>query len=142
MGNSKNPSESEDSRQIFFEYRRSDFFRSITIDGVNGGLSPRGKINAYLYSENRALPDRTTLTVTPSGEAKEQSDQRDTEALGTREVEANLIIDPSTAVSLAQWFAEQAAIAARNGLIEEELLEQAGIDVDVPEDAVDESENA
>lgn len=93
----------ESEPKVVFHYIKSNFFRSIHIDGAMGSKSPAGHLHVAIYSERRAIPRTTFHIVNEEGEL--QSDQTVTDGRDgyVRELEADLVMSPDVAIGLAEW---------------------------------------
>lgn len=116
--------------EITIDYRKTDQYRTFRLDGVHGGITPQGDVGMYIYTENVHLPDKTTRTVSPEGEMGEPTHHRSENGHTVREVEGGITMDPATALSLIEWLVEQVVKAAHYGIIDEQRLEEVGINVE------------
>lgn len=67
------------------EYRQSNLYRVIHVDGVWGGISPSGLIEMVLFSEHRVPPPDDQLTD------------------AVRELEACILLRPDVAIAMRDW---------------------------------------
>lgn len=88
-------------REIIFSYFKSRFFRVIHADGAWGGVSPRGDIHISFYNERMAIPDKSKLVVSETGQVQIEEVEHTSEIV--REVEADIIVDLTTAIQLRKW---------------------------------------
>jgi len=124
-------SDVEDAIQEFsIDYRKTTQYRRFEVEGVHGGITPQGKVNAYIYTESVHLPKKTTRTVGPEGEIGEPKHHHGSEARVVREVEGALSMDPETTLSIIEWLVEQLVKAVYYGLIEKERVEEVGINIE------------
>lgn len=96
--------EEEKPGTVTFHLIKSPMFRTIHVDGVFGGTTPRGFINMGLYSERAPFPKQTTHVLAEDGTVdKEIVDIRVQRDGPVREIEVNAVIDLRLAKSLIVW---------------------------------------
>ena len=71
-------------------------------DGAIGSVTPRGYIHVAFYSERRAIPQRTTVTVSSTLEGT-QEEVAATRGGVVREVEVDVLLDEPTTIELIEW---------------------------------------
>jgi len=99
---SKKPKDKNSSTgKIIFTYQKTGSYRTYYIDGAYGGLTPKGYLVMQLYSEKSPLPDKETLDI----RTNKSTITVKKEVL--REVEAGLILDYQTMVSIRGWLTEK-----------------------------------
>lgn len=86
-------------------FKRSKLCRVIHVDGAWGSLTFQGNIHMALFSEHRALPDGTTISVDKQGVPQET--QTDDPGFIIREIEADVILNPGAAVVLRDWLTDR-----------------------------------
>lgn len=98
-----------DDGTIDFHYLKSQFLRNIHVDGVFGGLSPKGNnICMVVFSERWPIPTQTTANIAEDGKlGSEIAERRITRRGAVRELEANLIIDIPMAKIMMNWLKEK-----------------------------------
>lgn len=116
--------QAEKTKQLEFDFIKSSQFRVIHVDGVWGGLGPRQFINMAVYAERNAIPQSISYDISdqnPSDGIRLEAATPDTKKARNaiiREVEANLVIDISTADGIATWLREKVDQAIELGLYE------------------------
>lgn len=98
---------SEEPREFRFHYLKSNLFRVVHADGVHGGLTPRGLIQANFYSERHPIPKMTVHSVINGRIGKETREARVTRDGAVREVEVGVVFDLSLAKNLIKWLQEK-----------------------------------
>ena len=93
---------SNEAQEISFRYVKANFFRVIHADGAWGGISPKGDIHIAFYNERAAIPDSSSFMVSTEGKVV-QPERFDAASKLVREVEADVIVDLSTARALRAW---------------------------------------
>lgn len=99
---------------VSFDYIKSNQFRVIRVDGVHGGVSPKGNvIQMALFSERAPIPKRETYRI-ENGKLRERtaSEQRDA---FIREVEVEVLVDLATAKAMHKWLGEKIESAEQIG---------------------------
>jgi hypothetical protein len=87
---------------VQFYYIKSTQFRVVHVDGVIGGLTPRGHIHLAAYSERSAIPQITQHTLTDTGQLSDPIAQ-DGKAGIVREIDVDLIMTITTATELRDF---------------------------------------
>jgi len=93
--------------QVRFHYLKSDFFRVLHVDGVHGGISPRGQIQMAVFNERLPIPQQSVYKLVDGGLGEEISDERIQKEGIIREVEAELLMSVDTARSLVAWLTDK-----------------------------------
>ena len=88
---------------IEFHFIKSVHFRTVHVDGAWGGITPRGAIQCAIYSERQPIPRTIKQYLTEDSRLSDKYDTLEARDGMIREVEANLIMSLSTAVSLRDW---------------------------------------
>ncbi|MBI1783927.1 hypothetical protein HYR69_02170 [Candidatus Sumerlaeota bacterium] len=93
---------------VKIDYIKGSQFRVIHADGAVGGLSPRLDIHMTFFSERWPIPQQVAHQVGPDGrigeEIREDRIQRDGLV---RELEADVVLNESTARALVNWIEER-----------------------------------
>ncbi len=99
------------------DYRKSNFYRVIRIDGLHGGLGPTpNTISMSIFSQRRPIPDSETYSF-EHGRMKERKSQEVSSAIMIREIEVGAVLDIATARSMRDWLTEK--ITAAEKLVED-----------------------
>lgn len=115
--------ENEDDT-IEFHYLKSNAFRVLHVDGVYGGISPDGKINLSVYNQRRPIPKKITHELEGNILGDEITEKRESKQGVIRELEANLVMDATTAIALRDWLNEKIDQAEKAGLIDADEIEK------------------
>lgn len=90
--------------QLSFDYIKGNFFHVVHTDGVFGGLSGPDKVNITIFSERRAIPQRTIHELAPDGTlGPEVVQQRVGKEGYVRELEVDLVMNCATAKIIRTW---------------------------------------
>ncbi|HEW79058.1 MAG TPA: hypothetical protein ENH34_03705 [Phycisphaerales bacterium] len=93
-------------QEIELHYLKRNNYRSFHVDGVFGGITPRGNIYMELFLERGPTPKKTIHQVNDDGLlGKEVSREGKTGLI--REIEAGLILDLATAEIVNDWLAKK-----------------------------------
>ena len=97
------------ANELEFDFIKSSQFRTIHVDGLFGGVGPTGRnINLAVFSERRAIPNKTVHSIEPNGVlGSEDMSRRESKHGIVRELEANLSIDLPTANAMYKWLGEK-----------------------------------
>jgi hypothetical protein len=89
------------TRQITFNYVKSNFHRVIHTDETFSGVTPNGEIYVELCSERPSLPRQIVVSLDKSGQVKEEAfEPQDVNSHIDREMEASIVMNLETAESL------------------------------------------
>lgn len=102
----------ERPKDISFHYIKSNLFRVIKVDGAHGGVSLRGEIHVALFNERRPIPVLVKHSITEAGKLGTEIERVARDGV-VREVEADMVLLPATARSIARWLVEKAEEADR-----------------------------
>jgi hypothetical protein len=99
------PGINEEAHQVRYDFIKSNHFRVIHVDGICGGISPRGGlVHMAVWNERWPIPKQTVHEFTPDAEVgKEILAERVMRNAIVREVEAQLVMDISEAKRLRDW---------------------------------------
>lgn len=92
--------------EIEFHYLKTGNYRSYHVDGVIGGITPRGKIYMELFLERAPTPKLTRHEIENSGILGKEV-QRESKTGIIREVETGIILDLQTAELISGWLKEK-----------------------------------
>lgn len=93
-------------KEITFHFIKASGFRVIHVDGVHGGVTPRGQIQMAVFSERNPIPQKTVHPVSKDGLGAEDRDKRVQREGVVREVEAELVMSLEAAASVAKWLSD------------------------------------
>lgn len=99
--------------QVNFHYIKSNFHRTVHVNGVYGSVSPSGEVNANFYSHRWPIPLEETYHVTADGRVEGQPISKKMRDGIVREVEVSTFISAEAAENIGNWFLERAAQARR-----------------------------
>lgn len=92
--------------EIELHYLKTNSYRSFHVDGVFGGITPRGNIYMELFLERSPTPKKTIHKLNDDGLlGKEVSREGKTGLI--REIEAGLVLDLATAEIVNDWLAKK-----------------------------------
>lgn len=89
--------------RIFFNYLKSNFFRTVYADGVYGGVTPNGMIHCAFYNTRSAFPKQTSVTMPEPGLNAGPEQIEDALPGMVREIEVDVMMDVSFALSFQSW---------------------------------------
>jgi hypothetical protein len=96
-----------EKQKVSFRYKISSNFAVYAIDGVHGGLTPKGDIMMNVFHERRAIPKKTVYELNPDGSLGEIIEKEEKKSI-IRDVPFGLSMSPDTARSLAKWLNQKA----------------------------------
>jgi hypothetical protein len=90
-------------KEITFNYIKIPSYRTYHVDGIFGGLTPRGKIYCELFIDRNPTPQTAVHELSEdgylSGTPKEQTGKGGV----IREIECGIIFDIDTAKTFKEW---------------------------------------
>lgn len=92
-------------RKVRFDYIKSNYFRVIHVDGIQGGNCPgRDLIQMAAWSERWPIPRQSVFPISPEGALGEEIlPERVTRDAIVREVEVELLMNIATARVIRDW---------------------------------------
>jgi len=92
----------KNGQEIEFHYLKTNSYRSFHVDGIFGGITPKGNIYMELFLERAPTPKSIVREFNDDGSlGKELSRQCKTGLI--REVEAGVVVDLATAEAIRNW---------------------------------------
>ena len=102
------PGIDKERERIYFDYIKSNYFRTVYVNGIFGGLSPQGDvINMSVYTERWPLPKQVVHKLENSLCKDEIREERITRNAIVREIDVNLVITIEQAISMKEWLEEK-----------------------------------
>lgn len=101
-------SEAEIPENVKFNYLKSNYFRTVHMDGAIGNITPGGYIHMAIYSERPAIPREMVYKMNPDGTLGEINEKETIKREGIiREMEVDVMMGIGTAKSVIKWLEEQ-----------------------------------
>ncbi len=95
--------------EVKLDYIKAPTFKDVFVDGVFGGITPRGYIQMAVYNERFAIPQTVVFKVQEDGSPGDEVEhKRVARSDVVRDLEANLIMDADLARSIGTWLVEKA----------------------------------
>ena len=86
--------------KVRFKYVVSKDLQDIYVNGVGGGITPRGEINMFLYNERRPIPDMVVYDISDDGDHKSKVKMS---ADAIRRILCSVVLDAEAAEDLRDW---------------------------------------
>lgn len=99
---------------ITFLYSKSKTHTTITANGAQGGITPRGDFKIDFFIEANAFPETIQHSLTPDGLGPE-IERSPGETRIEREMQVSVVMSPSQAKSLGQWLLNRVAAFEKGG---------------------------
>ncbi|MBF0496869.1 MAG: hypothetical protein HQK58_09910 [Deltaproteobacteria bacterium] len=95
--------------RIKFDYIKGSYYRVVHVDGVMGGITPRGDmIHLALWNERWPIPQQMAYRLDQDGQiGSELTDERITRDAIVREVEIGMLLSRETAKRIRDWLDQQ-----------------------------------
>ncbi|MBF0510556.1 MAG: hypothetical protein HQK57_16755, partial [Deltaproteobacteria bacterium] len=95
--------------RIKFDYIKGSYYRVVHVDGVMGGVTPRGDmIHLALWNERWPIPQQMAYRLEQDGQlGPELTDERISRDAIVREVELGMLMSVGTAKLIRDWLDEQ-----------------------------------
>lgn len=100
-------SEETTKGKLNFHYIKSNAYRLVAIDGAYGGITPKGKIFAAVYTERVPIPQTVSYEVIGDNLGEEIVEERTGKRGLVREVEIGMMLDLPTAQAFHVWLGEK-----------------------------------
>jgi hypothetical protein len=112
------------SKTIDIYYKKTNNYRTYHVDGVFGGVTPRGKFYIELYIDRSPTPQTIRHKIDEDGKIGDEVNREGKEGI-IREIEAGLIMDYDVARSIRDWLdAKIKILDAKISLAENKLTEK------------------
>lgn len=90
------------TKQLTFRYLKDPGYRLVPINGVWGGITPRGEIHMELFHESQAPPEVVVRSLTPKGGLGEEVDHQPPREI-SRTILVGVMLTEESAESMANW---------------------------------------
>ena len=95
-------SDDKQTPSVKFRYEKSPAYQEARVDGLFGGITPKGEVHVYLYTEVLPMPTSIEHRLEQSGRLGSEL-ARDIDRGIVRFVHAGITLDVETARSLRNW---------------------------------------
>jgi len=106
-------------QEIEFHYLKANSYRSFHVDGVFGGITPKGNIYMELFLERGPTPKGIIHELNDDGSLGKELSRHGKTGL-IREIEAGVVFDVATAEAIRNWLAGKIKVLKSSGSIEED----------------------
>ena len=93
----------ETPTKLQFDYLKSNQHREILVEGVHGGITPKGRIQMSVFCERQPIPRQITHEFNENQLGPEILSERLSRDSIIRSVDATLIMDLETAKVIREW---------------------------------------
>lgn len=108
-------------KTVVFDYLKTQHYREFFVNGVYGGLTPKGYLQMTVFNERRAIPKQTSHAVDSNGLIGDEiTNSRLTRESIIRSVDATLYMDIDTAEKTVEWMKKHIKIAKELQLSEKD----------------------
>lgn len=94
-------------KKITYEYRHAVDYRPEIINGIWGGLNPRGLIELNFFTEHRSLPNKTSHMFSEGILEGKTQDKEPKKDVFIRVFKQGIMVDLPTAESIYTWLGEK-----------------------------------
>ena len=123
----------ENSKKVKFRFVRDGEYRLVPVNGVWGGVTPRGDITAEFFHEALICPVSVTHAVTEADglgpEVERQLDDPSSQV--TRSLMFGVVLTPEHAESIGQWLVDKARESQAMQLTAQRKKNVRGLDIGV-----------
>ncbi|MBU1087989.1 MAG: hypothetical protein KKD05_10815 [Candidatus Omnitrophica bacterium] len=91
-----------EKKVIDVHYLKTLAYRSYQVDGIFGGITPKGKLYCELFIERSVTPKKTTHEILPDSRIGKEISREGKEGL-IREIECGMTFDIETAKAIKTW---------------------------------------
>jgi len=105
--------ESKTLKKVRFIFDKPDDLEPIYVNGVYGGMSPRGDLTCHFFYESAEIPKEEKVGIVGGKpdfediERIERIERKSTEVIYRREIRASLIIPVHQISSVANWMLDK-----------------------------------
>lgn len=92
----------QEPRIVKFNYITTNNYRNYVVEGVFGGLTPKGKIYAEFFAEKSQIPRNVKHEINKNGTLGQEIDRQVDEGI-VRQIECGIIMDIDMAVAFRTW---------------------------------------
>ncbi|MBN1150546.1 hypothetical protein JXA84_04920 [candidate division WOR-3 bacterium] len=93
-------------KMLKFFYKTNTAYKSHYINGVIGGLTPKGDLKLDFFSENFPVPNSVVHELLENNNLGKEIQRELSEGI-IREIECGLVMNLETAKSINQWLTEK-----------------------------------
>ena len=93
--------------KVTFRFKKDDDYRLIPVNGVWGGVTPRGDIKVDFFHESQSLPEEITHTVTLDGKLTNEREHLPPLTV-QRTILVGMVLTVEQAESIGRWLQEKA----------------------------------
>ncbi len=104
--NKKTAPNTEQRKELELHYLKTNDYRSFHVDGVFGGITPKGNIYMELFLERAPTPKKIVYELNENGTLGKEVSHESKAGL-IREIEAGIVLDLATAESINSWLKEK-----------------------------------
>ena len=87
---------------IEFTYQKSPDYKAHLVEGIVGGITPKGKISIDFFNEKSPIPDSVTHELSNNGILGKEVNRKGKKGI-VREIESGIYLDIPTAMVLVDW---------------------------------------
>jgi hypothetical protein len=93
----------DNDTKVRFKYVASKNLQDCYVNGVGGGITPRGEINLFLYNERRPIPDMVVYDISDDSS---DNPKTKTSCDAIRKIACSIVMNSNTAEYLRDWLEE------------------------------------
>jgi hypothetical protein len=98
----------KEMKKVTFNMQKLPSYRTYFVDGMFGGLTPKGKIYAELFIERYPTPTELTHQINDDFSLGEElQEERKSKKGVIREIECGIMMDVETAKAFKDWLDEK-----------------------------------
>jgi len=94
------------NKQVTYFMEKSPLYKNVHVDGVFGGITPKGLINISFYLERGAIPKKIINSITEKNTIGSEISREGKEGI-IREIECGVILDINTAKLINKWLSDK-----------------------------------
>lgn len=103
----------EEKKKITFKYVYPSDLRDLYVNGLWGGVAPRGEIYIHFYSERHPIPKKITHELKETG-ALSEIYNIESGGDAVRHVQSSITMDVHTAIAFRDWLTDQIDIVNKD----------------------------
>ena len=108
MVNETKPDSTPFPKKLRFFYIKGNAFRVLHVDGIIGGITPKGLLHIAAFSERPAIPQSVEHEVSVEGRLSDPVSQEGKTGV-VRELDVDMVMTRETATDLRDWLSDRIA---------------------------------
>ena len=92
-----------EKKNVVFRYNKPENYNLVYVNGVYGGITPKGEIFCNFFYEHGVMPKEQIFEITEDGKMGQEVKGDEEQLIIDRDLKAGLIFKPADAELIAKW---------------------------------------